>query len=234
VTTAFSSSTVSLVLAWVFAVPLLAGMVSTLVSSVFERTPGIPKPFTLWMMACVVVVSPFRYLVLQVLLASAYPVQSFGAFLSVIPLGFYVPIVFGLLFMLGVGLPCLAVVFVAAGNLKNEAVSRVRLWLAALLAPFFMAAGYAVFFFALEYGALSTHWLRARDVIGATNGPAEFVYSHGLGRLMPLPVAGELTRVVRTDRDMLRAHVASYYLGRNEYARYIREAYPELYKELSR
>jgi hypothetical protein len=230
----FHSSFLSLALAWICAIPFLVGGVSALISVVFERTGGVPKPFMLWLLGCVLVVSPFRYIVLQVLLAAAYPVQSFGALFSVIPLAIYVPIVFGLLFMLGVGLPSYIVVLIAAGRAASNAVSRGRLWLAAAVAPFAMAAGYVAFFFALEYGAFSTHWLRAHDVIGATNGPAAFVYSHGLGNLMPLPVAGELTPVVHTDRDMLRAHVASYYLGRREFTRYVHDAYPELYNQRSK
>lgn len=75
--------------------------------------------------------------------------------------------------------------------------------------------------------------LRAENVIGATNGPVYFVYHHALKYGMPLPVANIYEDVTASDRDMLRNHVASLYLGRRAEARYVRLAYPALYDKLA-
>jgi hypothetical protein len=102
-----------------------------------------------------------------------------------------------------------------------------------LLAPVAASLSVALFVWLLGFAHLTTAWLNAKDVIGATNGPALGIYSVGLKHLLPLPVAGFLTGVTASDRDMLRNHVATFYLGWREQAHYIRAAYPALYDSLS-
>ena len=86
----------------------------------------------------------------------------------------------------------------------------------------------------LQYAAFTTHWLRADDVIRATNGPAAVAYSVALKYLTPAPARGFYSEVSRTDRERLRNHVASYYLGRLEESHYVEAAYPDLYDQVTR
>jgi hypothetical protein len=51
--------------------------------------------------------------------------------------------------------------------------------------------------------------------------------------LLPLPVAGHYQGVTISDRDMLRNHVASFYLGDRAQAKYVKLAYPALYESLT-
>ncbi|MEX1185824.1 MAG: hypothetical protein WEA80_04485 [Gemmatimonadaceae bacterium] len=230
----FASSTVSLILAWIFAVPALFGILAGAMGLLLEQAEDeIPRWFVLWIMLCILVFSPFRYFVLQLIIATAFPVQSVGAFLSLLLLSLYIPIVFGLLYGIGIVLPLFVSVWLAFGGLKAPKISMPRLMLGALLTPFTLGLGYVAFFWLLQYGAMSVHWLRASDVIGATNGPALASYSVALKHFLPLPISGIYTEVTQNDTDMLRNHVASFYLGRQAEARYVREAYPALYQSLT-
>src|SRR4051794_24802029 len=104
----FASSTISLVLAWLFAMPALLGIAGAAINMLLAKADAdIPRWFLVWVMLSIVVFSPFRYIILQLIIGSAYPVQSLRAFVSVFFLGLYVPVVFGLLYAVGVGLPLL-------------------------------------------------------------------------------------------------------------------------------
>jgi hypothetical protein len=50
---------------------------------------------------------------------------------------------------------------------------------------------------------------------------------------MPLPVARYYEEVTVSDRDMLRNHVASFYLGRQAEAKFVKLSYPVLYQKLT-
>lgn len=230
----FASSTLSLILAWVLTIPFLLGVLGTGFSMLFEKADDqIPRWFVVWIIVCIVVFSPLRYMILQVIIGTAYPVQSLSAFLSLFLLTFYIPIVFGLLYFIGVGVPLLATVRLSFGKLASPVITKTRLFFASILAPVAMSAGYVGFFWLLQYAAYSTHWLRADDLIGAANGPATVAYSGALKYLLPLPVSGYYKDVSNTDRDMLRNHIATFYLGRGAEARYVKLAYPELYRKLT-
>ncbi len=222
-----------MILAWIVAGPVVIGVLTAGMRILFERTDhGVPRWFVVWMTLCVIVLSPFRYIVLQLVVASAYPVQSVQAFISVFPLALYVPIVFGLLYAVGVGLPLYVTLRVAFGSASKQAPSTGQLIIGSAIAPLSSLAGYFAFFWLLHFAAFTVHWLRADDVIGATNGPARVTYSV-FGFLMPLPVKGYYTEVSNTDRETLRNHVASYYLGWKGEARYVRLSYPALYQRLT-
>jgi hypothetical protein len=225
-----ASSTVSVGLAWLGAVPLMVWAVATTVSILRVRTAQVPRWFVIWIGLCILLLSPVRYLFLALLIASSFPVQSFRALIATVPLSFYLPIVFGLMALVGVGLPLWTTVSAGLGSLTKPSLSATRLALGSIVAPVASAASYVLFFFLLEFAGFTTHWLRAEDVIGATNGPALFVFEHGLAKTLPVPVTGELISVTKTDRDWLRNHVASVYLGEREFARYVERAYPELYR----
>src|SRR5207247_6677133 len=134
---------------------------------------------------------------------------------------FYVPIVFGLLFLIGVGLPLYLTLRIPFGNLTSPKTTIIRLILGSVIAPLNAVGGYYVFLWLLPYAALTVHWLNPYDLIGATNGPAAVTYSM-LKYVTPLPVKEYFIEVSNTDREMLRNHVASYYLGWQAEARYVK------------
>lgn len=230
----YASGTISLVLAWMFSIPVILSLVGGGVGILFEKTnDDVPRWFLVWLVLCVLVLSPFRYIVLLMVIGTAYPVQSLGAAISVFPLAFYVPIVFGLLCLAGFVLPLLLTLAIAFQGLASPVVTKSRLLLGALVAPVNMVGGYILFFWLLTYAGMTVHWLRGEDVIGATNGPALFIYEHGLKYGLPLPVAGHYQNVTQSDQDMLRNHVASFYLGNQPEAKYVKQAYPSLYEKLT-
>lgn len=231
----FASGSLSLALAWIAGVPTILALVGGAIGVLFEHgDETVPRWFVFWIMLSVLVFSPFRYMALQLLIGASYVVQSGRAFLTTFLLALYIPIVYGLFFFVGVGLPLLITAKAAFRNLDAPVVSKGRLMLGSVLAPFAMGLGYLAFFWLLPYGAMSTHWLRPADVIGATNGPALGVYSVALKHAMPLPVREFYIEVSGTDFEMLRNHVASYYLGTEAEAEYVKTAYPELYQRLTR
>lgn len=223
-----------MILAWVAGVPTIVGLLIGAVGMLFERSDeSVPRWFVFWLMLCVLIFSPFRYELLLLIIGTSYAVQSGHAFLTLVPLALYIPIVFGLLLFVGVGLPMLITLRLAFGKLSAPVVSKGRLIFGSVLAPLSLAAGYMAFFLILPYGARTVHWLRAEDVIGATNGPALATYSVVLKHGLPLPLRAFYTEVSTTDAEMLRNHVASYYLGGQAEATYVKTAYPDLYAKLT-
>ncbi len=230
----FASGWLSLILAWILAIPVILGVIAEGLILLFERTSeAIPRWFVVWMALCILILSPFRYTVLQLIVASAYSVQSGRAFFSLFLLALYVPIVFGLLYFIGIGLPLLLTLRIAFGSLSKPKATTGRLIFGGLIAPLNALGGYLAFFWVLPFAAFTIHWLNLYDVIGATNGPATVTYSLGLKHVMPLPVKEYFTEVSNTDREMLRNHVASFYLGWRGEARYVKLSYPELYTRLT-
>jgi len=58
-------------------------------------------------------------------------------------------------------------------------------------------------------------------------------YDHALKYVMPLPIAGHYQDVTVSDREMLRNHVASFYLGSQAEAKFVKLSYPALYERLT-
>lgn len=171
----FQSHSVSLILAWLFSIPIILGLISGAIKILFEKTPGIPRFFTVWLVICVLLFSPIRYILLQLFIATAYPFQSLRALLATLILAFYIPIIFSIICSIGLGLPLLGTIAIA--GLKDPP-SKIRLWLSGIAAPIiFLIAGW-LYYLILPYAAYSTHWLNPRDVIRATNGPPEYFFKY--------------------------------------------------------
>lgn len=228
---AFASGTLSLVMSWICVVPLLISFTTATYSLLTEKAADLPKWFILWVFACLVFASPLRYIVLQLIVALSFPVQSWRALFSSLPMAAIGPLAFGAMAFIGVGLPLLVTHYAVQGRKgSTDKVGAGRLAIGFVVAPLSAALSWPIYFIVLQFAAYSTHWLRAADVIGATNGPALTTYTYVLGKVLPLPINGDLESVTKTDRDMLRNHVASFYLGEREYARYVSKAYPDLYQ----
>jgi len=230
----FESSTISTILSWIFSIRILKELLGALerIFTEFEEL-GLPEIYLMWLYGCILFFSPFPYLILQIILAISYvaQIQSWFAFFSVFLLGLYIPIVFGILYVAVLGLPLL-VSFWVAGLRKNESVNKFRLFISAVLAPFFCALGRYIFLWVLPYAGYTTHWLKAEDVIRASNGPAWVYYKYVGSYLMPLQVP-RYTYEVGTDlKTFYLNHIASVYLSDREHMRFIKHAYPDYYNKL--
>lgn len=231
----FQSHTFSMILTWLFSIPVIlctiGPVLAWLLACLFEKFEGIPRFLMVWLVVCFLLFSPLWYILLQILIATAYPFQSFRALLTTIVLIGYIPIVFGIMCVIGLGLPILCVYIIV--YFENIA-SKIRLWLAALAAPIiFLIASY-LFFLVLPYAAYSTHWLYTKDVIRATNGPPEYFFRYVVE---PIPLMIRFPKYVKeigfdnlSSKERLRSHVAIVYLGEKQFSFFVYKSYPEEYK----
>lgn len=227
----FQSHTISLVLSWIFFVPIVFGAIGGIVYLLFGKIEeGIPRTFLIWMLICALVFSPLRYIILQLILYEAHSIQSISAFISGLILTTYIYFIFFPLWAVGMALPGVGVIAII--GFKNT-TSKMRLILASVAAPFLFLIGSFLFFNILPYAAYSTHWLPAENVIRATNGPAEYYYRYIARWEVELnrKQAGQELGFSTTSKDLFRAHVAATYLSREQLAYYISKAYPEYSKE---
>lgn len=225
----FDSSIVSSILSWLFCVPLLLGILAWLFT-VFEKHEGIPRAFSIWLSVCLIVFSPIRYLLFLFAAATCYMFQSFHAFITIFLLALYVPIVFGLLYFIGIGLPMLSLVPILG---KSERLTFGRGLAASVALPVACVIGSLLFYLVLPYAGWTVHWLRARDVIRATNGPTALVYRYFASVGTPTRVPGFFDRTPQTSQDLLRCHVAGIYLGDGQMGYFVAHQYPELYREMT-
>jgi len=240
----YASPTISLVLAWVFCVPILLGLIFFLLNILIQRAEGVPKLYMVWLAICIFVFSPLRYFILQGLVATSYPFQSVTAFLSAmgIIISIYIPIVFSLQYTVGIGLPLLLVVWIGGWN--NP--SKIRLVFSALIAPVILTFATILFFRLLPLPARTLHtWLNAKDLIRATNGPGLLFYKHCM-YFLPIPypeyadsqIASRGKAGMHTyydDQRLYRSHFASFYLKDEEHIKYVMNDYPnwdEIIKEV--
>lgn len=226
----YASSQLSQILSWIVAGAVIVTLLAWLIGSiaVLRDASRWMLPLGLWVVLTQSVAGPLGYVVLLLLLAAAYPCQSVWAMLSTLLLAAYVPLILGWLLMLGIVGPLFLAYRIAFDWGAGPSFSKPRIATAFVLAPLAAIVGYALLFLSLPLAAVGTHWLREVDVIGATNGPATVAYSTVLKHTATLPVPTYFTGVTRDDRDMLRNHVAGFYLGGTQRAAYVSRAYPAL------
>ncbi|MFG0256583.1 MAG: hypothetical protein ACF8GE_01640 [Phycisphaerales bacterium JB043] len=230
----FPSSIASTILVWTTAVFLVLAFIGFVCESISDNEHGVPRLVLLWLLVCIIVFSPLRYTVLQLLLATSYPFQSMKAFTASILAAIYAPFVFGLLYAIGFGLPAYAIVLLGG---KSHEPSKWRLLLASLLAPVALSVGSVLFFVALPFAAKTLYWLHPDDVMASTNGPATYYYYYAVEPLMPLQhsdIAHEVGIERMTTEERLRSHVATIYLSNKKYWYYYSKAHPSEYNARSR
>jgi hypothetical protein len=241
----FASGLVSTVLAWSFTLPILLSSVALIVQLFFGDTNSrLPRWFLGWLAFCFVFFSPFLYIVLQFIVLASYSVQSSSALWSFFSLRsflftmVYLPLVVGLLSYSGLLAPYWLTFRIAFHNLETPVVTTGRLILGTVIAPITMQGGQLLFYWLLTYVLIYTPFkkdrVRAEDMIGATNGPALLAYKYVIRNVIPLPIANHYRDVSLSEQDWLRNHVASFYLGPREEAKYLKLAYPVLYERLAR
>ncbi len=223
----FASSTFSLICAWLFGIPVILGIIGY-IFYVFQKHEDVPWFFSAWVGLCFLALSPIRYMFFQIATATSYPFQSVFAFFSVFWLGLLVPLAFGLLYFVGIG-GLLLLTFWTLGTKSQP--TKLRYFTSALAAPVIALIGSLLFSLLLPFASLSTHWLRAEDVIRATNGPAYYVFGYfGSSRAM-VALPPYVSQTPETTRDLLRCHVAYVYLGESQHAYFLKMAYPAIYDD---
>ena len=223
----FESSTLSLVLSWLFCVPIII-MIVTLLLSLFVKYEGMPRAFSIWLGICLLVFSPARYLIFQVALASSYSVQSFGALFSVLLLAIYIPIVFGILYFIGIGLPMLSTMAILK---EDEPFTFGRGLAASVVLPITCIICSFLFYWALPYAGYTVGWLKVKDIMKATNGPPALIYKYFSSPYTPTILPGFYDETPQEDIDLLRCHVASVYVSDKKLGYFVKHQYPEIYEK---
>lgn len=223
----FASATFSLVLSWISAFPVLIAAVAMPFTTFGKELRGY-RTLVIWFGLCLLALSPARYLFFLFVAGSSYIFQSWGAFFSVFILAFYVPIVFGLLYFLGAGVPFLAVSTVIG---KREEISFDRGIAAAVVFPIACLISTYLFYLVLPAAAWTIRWVNPNDVIKATNGPAAYVYRYVAAPYSPTMLPGIFEQTPQRPADLLRCHVAATYMGNQKFWYFVKKQYPELYAQ---
>ena len=223
----FESSTVSLVLSWILCVPIIIGIISLLLNA-FAKHEGVPWIFSAWLGLCVLVFSPARYLLFQVAAATSYIVQSVGAFLSVFLLAIYIPIIFGILYFIGIGLPMLSVMAL----LKNsERITFLRGLVVSIILPIACIIFSFIFYWVLPFAGKSVGWLSVKDVIKSTNGAPAIIYKYFTYPYSPTILPWYFEDTPQCDIDLLRCHIAATYISDKKVGYFVKYQYPDIYEK---
>lgn len=223
----FESSTFSLILSWIVCLPIMFGIIAWILG-LFAKQEGVPWIFSAWLGVCLLVFSPARYLLFQVALASSYMVQSFGAFISVFLLAIYVPIVFGILYFIGIGLPMLPTMAILK---DQDRMSFGRGLAASIVLPIACIISSLLFYWALPLAGKTVGWLKVKDVMKATNGPPALIYKYFSAPYTPTILPGFFEDTPHQDIDLLRCHVAAVYVSDRKLGYFVKHQYPEIYEK---
>lgn len=208
------SNIISLILAWVIALPIFMavtfGTLSQIAELFTEREAGSPRwlPwFGIYYLFCLVIISPMRYIILQFLLIESYGVQSISAAINSLIMVTYFEFVLLALYIPSIGLPHLLMLTVSKNDSKATPI------IAIILTPLAFAVGYALFFLLLPYACLTIHWLPDRDVIRSANGPATVFYK--LAVEPDIPRIGPKLQIQNADtaNKRLRSHILETYVS---------------------
>lgn len=229
-TETFESSTFSLILTWIFSIPIILSILNAIISHIFEVSRE-PTVFSFWIFLCLLVLSPIRYIFLQIFMANAYAFQSLSSLLNLFFLALFVPIVFGILYFVGIISP-IYLTYTFSG--LNKKLAPIRYWLAGIIAPILFIVFSYFFYLALPYAGYATSWLHPKNVIKSTNGPASLYFEYVVEDLTPLTYTNYVHQIGLNNmsaKERLRAHVASVYLSNRGNYYYVRNTYPELVKK---
>ena len=224
----FQSNMFSLALSWIFAIPLLLGIIGWTLS-IFSKNEGVPWLFSAWLGVCILFFSPARYLLFLVVLSSSYMVQSFGALISSFLLALYIPIVYGILAFIGVGLPILAV-----SPVIKDKITPLRGILASIVLPIACIIASVIFFWVLPFAGMTVGWLKVKDVIRASNGPAALVFNYFVAPITPVILPGFFDQTPQKDIDLLRCHLAAVYVSDKKIGYFIKNQYPNIYERATK
>jgi len=224
----FESSTFSLILAWLGAAGVFASVISTLLFTV-QKYKGVPWALSFWIGACIILISPLRYIFFQVCLAFSYPLQSLSAFFLSVPMSLLFVPVFGVIYLFTIGGPVSVVVALLD---KESKITFMRGVMASILVPVACYISSALFYWGLTFTGDAFGWMfNPKDLIKATNGPAAVIYKYVASPFMPTIVPAIYSDTPQEDIDLLRCHVASTYLNNKKFGYFVKHQYPEIYEK---
>jgi hypothetical protein len=223
----FESSTLSLILSWVLCLPIMLRMIAWILG-LFAKQQGMPWLFSAWLGVCMLIFTPVRYLLFQFALASSYMVQSFDALTSVLLLAIYVPIVFGILYFIGIGPPLLLAMAILKGQ---ERMTFGRGLAASVAIPIAGIISSLIFYWALPIAGGTVGWLKVKDVMKATNGPPALIYKHFTSPFTPTMLPSFIEETPQKDIDFLRCHVAAVYVSDKKIGYFVKNQYPDIYEK---
>jgi hypothetical protein len=229
----FDSSLLSTILSWLFAIPTIAYFLLAWIPLLTEKNKDYPpRLYLTWLVICVFIFSPFRYIIFQVVTATSYPVQSFGAFFSTLWLSLYVPLVFGLLYLLTSIVPTLSLLLLSPKQGQGIGLVKGLAWI--LIFPFACMLSSLIFFTALPSTSKTLGPSSARDIIKATNGPAAVVFKYLVKPFGPISLPEFFELTPKTDKDMIRCHVANTYLSKIGFGFFVAKQYPDIYNSIEK
>jgi hypothetical protein len=224
----FESSNLSIILSWISCIPIIIGIIAFILG-IFWKHKGIPWLFSSWLGICLLVFSPARYLIFQVALASSYAVQSLGSFASTFILSIYVPFVYFILCLIGIGLPAISV-FVLFKSNKCESIGKIML--SSIIFPVVCIISSHLFYTALPVAGKTIGWLSVKDVIKATNGPPALIYKYFSSPYASTIIPNFYKNTPQKDIDQIRCHVLAIYISKKKWLYFIKYQYPEIYDKV--
>lgn len=181
--------------------------------------------FTIWFLICFLYLSPYRYNLFQMILATSYPWQSLSAFFNSIVLVLYVPIIFFIHLAVSTGLPIY--LYMLAVSQYETSQKKWTLIASVILIPFVCILSSIIFFYILPFTAKISSGLHYRDVVKSANGPAYTYHKYlFISNFTDTRGNGELDETKLTDRDKMMLHIVSFYLHQDEYSKFMNKAYP--------
>lgn len=97
----FASGPIGITLAWLATSGMLIYATVSLFTILFAKD-DIARPFKIWLTLCLLFLAPVRYVVFLAIAGASFPWHSVSAFINSFILALYIPVVFGLLFFVGV------------------------------------------------------------------------------------------------------------------------------------
>lgn len=225
----FASGPIALTLAWLVTAGSLFAAAGKLIGFLLEKG-DMARPFKLWFVLCFFLLSPARYIFFLLIAGETFAVQSIGAFFNAMVLVFYVPIVFGLLCLIGAVLPAILTLVVLGDEERRDTGRYIG---ATVVLPVACFVGSWLFILALPYAAKTVRWLPAAQVIKATNGPAAFVFDYITRPYSPIYPPPYFEFTPRDRVAFRRCHVAALYLSAQGEAKFYKTAYPDVYKRFT-
>lgn len=222
----FESNWFSLTLSWLFSIPILLSLLGWGIS-ILVKHDNIPWILSVWVGICVVVFSPARYLIFLTIAATSFPFQSLTALFDTFFLVIYVPLLYGILVLIGMGIPFLAI----SPFLKSK-ITALKGIAIALIFPVACTFCSLVFFIVLPFAGMTLGWVKAKDIIKSTNGPAAVYFKYVLAPTTPLALPPYFEDTPQKDIDLLRCHVASVFLPEKRVVYFLKHQYPNIYETL--
>jgi hypothetical protein len=244
----FESSGFHIILSWVISIIVIFLAVIEILASNPRRPKDMPRLLFYWILLSIIIFSPIRYIIFQILFALNYPFQSWVAAITTIPLILYVPLVFSMLWIIGVGLPLLLIFIFEI--LEKWVSKKIVMSIQAIFAPIASLVGTYLFFLLLPYAGLTVSWLKAEDIIKTSNG-AVWAYYKNCCYFLPTEVPDYTWGIINYKHEgnydtkfydafsspdserkiMYRNHIAHIYLSDKQEKRYIYYAFRDLYEK---